>query len=377
MAISRSFILKGNDAGRFLIVQTAGEPTADTSDDRTVATRYPNLATFDGQVASTYWYPNQWGDESKTLLDAAYGYEIRDKYFSDAAGTPILGAVNSPNVAAGRRTGNSYDRSQIIFSEDMGAYIYVPNTGDPVGSWDVYITSNPYEATRFDNLVPVQNWLTTTTWGNVNYGYRIIQYAFTKGPTVPQLIAPSVTFTFDKTIDRAYVCFNAQQSQYLYVANPLDPIPSMTLSYVNNPWEATRFDDLTDFAAIVNGRPDFFGSAFRGGWENYQYFFTQSQNAPTPNEFDTFFNTDECGYIGGSPGIGFLIKYAERFCYSWKEFYSQIWYRVFGNPYGYFDNPDCFRKWFEVQDHTALESWLYELWGGYSCGEGSPIEGIV
>ena len=365
MAISRSFILKGNDAGRFLIV-TGGE--GDTSEDKTVATRYPNLVTFDGQVASTYWYPNQWGDQSKTLLDAAYGYEVRDKYFSDPAGTSFLGAVNSPNVAAVQKSGNDYDRSQIIYSEDMGAYIYIPNTGDPVGSWDVYITYNPYQATRFDNLVPVQNWLTTTTWGNVNYGYRIIQYAFTKGPGTPPLTAPSILFTPTKNIDRSYVCFNAQQSQYLYVANPLDPIPAMTLSYVNSPWEATRFDDLTDFAAIVNGRSDFFGDAFRGGWENYQYFFTQPQGAPTPSDFETFFNSALCGQIGGSPGIYYLTDMAQRYCYSWEEFYARIWYDVFGNPYAYFDDPKCFLAWFNDQDHKALEQWLYKLWEGFACG---------
>ena len=75
MAVTRAAVIKAKDAGRWLKVEnTVLGVRGDTVEVADSATRYTNLNTLDSQIPSTYWYPNQWGDETKTLFDAANGY---------------------------------------------------------------------------------------------------------------------------------------------------------------------------------------------------------------------------------------------------------------------------------------------------------------
>lgn len=366
MALTRSAILKAMDAGRWLIIKNvSGSDKGDSSTNTSEATRYPTLATFDSQAANTYWYPNQWGDQSKTVLDAANGYQIRDHFFSDTPATPTLGVAPTPNVAAGAKTPNSYDRTQVLYSYDLGQYIYVPNTGDPVTAWQVYTVSNAWQATRFDNLATVLSWLQSTQWGFAVNGYGIEQFAFTKAPTTPFASPASAPSGNSNNITRAYVPYSNQQGAYLYIANPSDPIPSMSFSWVGNPWEGARFQNLNTFKAIVDGRPDFFGVDFRAGWEVPQFYFTQAARPPRDNPFEEFFTNDPCGQSASGDKYGnmyqFIVAYAGGYC-DWGEFYAFMWYDVFGGNWPDFYDWRCFEEWFNNQDHNALEQWLHDIW---------------
>jgi len=373
MAIERRAVIKAQDAGRWLVVKNIfGVDKGDTVELVTDADRYANLAVLEAQIPTTYWYPNQWGDETKTLFDAAYGYQIRDKFFSDSQGDPNLGVSSTPNVAGGAKSANSLDRTSVLYSNDVGCYIVVTNPGDPVTSWEVYCTTNPFYATRFDDLSKVGDWLDQTNYGNVAYGYSIMQYVFTKDPGVvitdPFVLPPLNPF---KTILRAYVPYSNQEGAYLVIDNPAAPIPSMTFQYVRNPWEASRFQNLVDFKNIVDGRPDFFGTTFRAGWEVPQFFFTQDAKQPSGDCKDiwSFFQSgDKCSQLqwaGDQTSYDLFVDLAQAQCCSWEGFWKKIQSWIF-NPRNFQDS-ECYDKWLQFQDHTQLEQCFFALWREYAC----------
>jgi len=374
MAISRAAVIKAVDAGRWLkVADTELGIKGDTVELResNVASRYTNLNVLDAQIPAIYWYPNQWNDQTKTLFDAAYGYQIRDKFFSDAEGAASFGISLTPNVAGGQKTANVLDRTAVLYSYDVGAYIYVTNPGDPVTSWEVLTVTDAYQATRFDNLVTVQDWLEQTAYGNVPYGYGIEQFAFTKDPSIGSgslTIFPAVA---TKTILRAYVPYSNQEAAYLRIDDTGVPIINMVFSYVGNPWEGTRFQNLNDFKDIVDQRADFFGTSFRQGWEVPQFFWTQTTKTPAANPFEDFFTNDPCGQVTVEGKYAntyeHIVATAQEFCFDWGRFYHTMWSGVFqGDIWGFADYK-CFFAWFSTQDHSKLEEWLYSIWGEYAC----------
>ena len=383
MAISRAAVIKALDAGRWLKVEsTELGVRADTIDlsSTKYATRYTNLNTLDALIPSTNWYPNQWGDENKTMFDAAYGYEIKDKFFSDSPIPTDFGGSPTPNVAGGQKSGNVLDRTAVLFSYDVGAYIYVYNPSDPPAAWNAEFVNDPWAATRFDNLVQVGTWLTATPFGEVTNGYGIQQYTFTKAPGTAFPFSAIIPSIGTSSIIRAYVPYSNQAAAYLKIDNPGDPIVNMTFQYVPTPQQGTRFQNLNDFKDIVDQRPDFFGTTFVEGWEVPQFYFTQTVKDPPGDPIRDFFENNPCGQVkeaGKYPNTyDAILATAERFCGDWRKFYGTIWFNVFqGNSWGWSD-PDCFMNWFKEQDHTELENWLYKLWSATACGEVDfPLEG--
>lgn len=373
MAVTRSAVIKAKDAGRWLKVDnTVLGVRGDTVDVADNATRYVNLNTLDSQIPSTYWYPNQWNDESKTLFDAAYGYEIKDKFFSDPAGSATFGVSPTPNVAGGAKSANTLDRTSILFSYDAGAWVYITNPLAAPASWNAEFVNDSNQATRFDDLLDVATWLNATVYGNVNNGYGIQQYAFTKAPQTPFNFSFNWIPTASKTIFRAYVPYSNQEGAYLRVADTGVPIANMQFSYVTNAWEGTRFQNTNDIKAIIDGRPDFFGTTTKAGWELPQFFFTQATKTPKSNSFDDFFTTDPCGVTNlgikfGDTFTWFGIIAANQFCGDWRGFYSHIVDVIFQDPQ-YWADHKCFWAWWEQQDHEAFTDWLFnKVWLPNSC----------
>lgn len=374
MALTRAAVIKALDAGRWLTVENTDLGVrGDTTDVPGKASRYPSLLTLDSQIPTTNWYPNQWGDETKKLIDAANGYEIKDKFFSAPKGDPVLGVAPSPNVAGGQKSPNQLDRTAVLFSYDVGAYIYVYNPGDAPAAWNVEFVNSPAQATRFDNLVQVGTWLAATPFGQVTNGYGIEQYAFTKAQATAfpfQAIIPSIGAS---SITRAYVPFSNQEAAYLKIDNPGDPIANMTFQYVPTPQQGSRFQDLNDFKDIVDQRPDFFGTTFTDGWEVPQFYFTQTVKDPPGDPIRDFFENNPCGQLefGGKFSNTYeqILATAVKYCYDWREFYNIMIYDVFGGKaWGPWADFDCFIKWYEAQDHMELENWLYKLWSATACG---------
>ena len=371
MAVNRAAVIKAKDAGRWLKVETTVLGVrGDTVEVADSATRYTNLNTLDAQIPSTYWYPNQWGDETKTLFDAANGYEIKDKFFSDPVQDTPLGAVSTPNVAGGARSSNALDRTAILYSFDLGAYIYVTNPAVAPASWEVFIVSEANQATRFDDLLDVATWLNATSYGNVTYGYGIQQYVFTKQPQTPSYSAPALLFLPTKTIVRSYVPFSNQEGAYLRVDDTSVPILNMTFSYVANAWEGTRFVNTNDIKAIIDGRPDFFGTTTKAGWELPQFFFTQTVQTHSDSDFKVFFDgSNPCGVTENRYGntLDWFNGLAQEYCFDFQWFYSNIVDRIFQNP-SYWADYKCFVRWWEAQDHRAFQEWLYtDIWKPNSC----------
>jgi len=371
MAVNRAAVIKAKDAGRWLKVDnTVLGVRGDTVEIADNATRYTNLNTLDAQIPSTYWYPNQWGDESKTLFDAANGYEIKDKFFSDPVGSTSFGAAPTPNVAGGAKSSNTLDRTAILYSFDLGAYIYVINPGAAPASWEVYLVSNENQATRFDDLLDVATWLNATSYGNVPFGYGIQQYTFTKAPQTPFYSIGNWPTTATKTIVRSYVPYSNQEGAYLRVEDSGVPIPNMTLSYVPNAWEGTRFVNTNDIKAIIDGRPDFFGTTTKAGWELPQFFFTQTVKTPSDSNFKQFFDgSNPCGVTDNRYGstLDWFNALAQQYCFDFQAFYSTIVDGIFQDSSVWVDYK-CFLNWWDAQDHAAFQDWLYnDIWSPVMC----------
>lgn len=304
MAITRSAVLFAKDAGRWLVVEDTGmQLAAETWVDVKAATRYTNLASFTGIVPTTSFKQNRFGDGDKVLNDAAYGFEVRDKFFTDPGNIPPDINNNTPNVAGGTRLPNTIARTTIIFSYDTGKYLWIqPDTRSyPPQDMKFAWVNNPHEASRFTNIAEWENIMDNTELGRVTYGYALRQYVFTKDPFDPGYVSPffvsGVKNTFSQT--RAYIPYSQEVGRYLWIdpATRTGPIANMRFSWVSNPWQGARFTNLVEFRNIVNDRPDFFLKTWLAkSWETPQFYFTQVARVKGKPKFQVLFeNPQGCG----------------------------------------------------------------------------------
>jgi len=368
-SITRAAIFLANDAGRFLILDNdLGVLKAETYTEKEYASRYANVAAFQAIVPTTYWRPNQWGDENKTLNDAAYGFQIRDKYWINPQGTLQDYGNSSPNTAGGAKSVNILDRTSVMYSYDNGAFLWIdPATRMlPPDQMTFAWVASPWQAARFDNLLEFQTIMEGTSLGSMNYGWGIQQFFFTKDPLSYTLSQPFSAAGVRPTseIQRAFVLFNNDKSLYLAISNPDDPIPSMNLDWTRNPWEAARFTNLIQFQNIYEYHSGFFANLIKG-WEIPQFYFTQEKKgAPVSDPYTIFYSSNLCSRAVKLPGefanVYLWIVYMASQIDDWQSFYNYIWDWL--SNVRNFRDYDCYKKWFYNQDHNLMQTWLYNIW---------------
>lgn len=361
MAITRKGVIQNMDAEVYIDIISSQARAVQTV---IAAKRYDNLTAFAAELSSVAWEPNQWGDQTKRLIDNAKGYRIRESYFTTDKITEAPFTATSLSPAAINPSQNTSVRTSVMYSYDQGGYLYVDPASSalPPDQKSYAIVGNHQYATRFTNLLDFETLLDGSILGDYPQGWGIQQYYFTKPIDVPRdgynwfSGAPAA----DRDIQRAFVPWSKEKGLYLWIDDIALPPAQMTFDFVPTPWQGVRITNLGTFDTITS-QTILADEIY--GWEVPQFYFNRSARPKPKNPFNDFWELTPIPTMG--LGAGEVIPWIEGIIgkYLPVDDYRSFQNRVSENiltPWYYNEYEEDFNNFWGQQDFSAYEQWLQD-----------------